>query len=404
MFLAFFLLSNCAPNIQTRNDSLAVSPEIQRAELKETVDRYTSFGYESYKQKDFRKAKALFVKALELDTLNVANLKIYELLGTCYLQLGISDSSEYYYKLGQKRRPNQYYFYHVLGYIFKNSGRIPEAIQQYQKLTELKPDSAIYYKELGSLYLLQDQSDSAIASYAQAVSLNPNDQQAKEILIKLYNDNQNIDGLISVLSAAIQNDPTDIQKRIELAEAYLNLLGQPEKSIIQLDTVLTTEPNNLIALKLIAKSNNMIEEFSEALKYYDKILVISPDDMISKCELALVHSNLDQFAKALSTVQQVINNKTNIGIAHLTKGKILEQYADHCSENREIIFDDKLVYKAAYDNYLTAVSDPQYSTEAKTNIQFLEPHIPTKEDKFMHKNETLPKSECYDVVIEYLLP
>ena len=71
--------------------------------------------------------------------------------------------------------------HHLLGSVFKDQGRLDEAIACYRRALELKPDLAHAYNNLA---LLSDQEklDEAVACYRRALELKPDFAEAPAIL------------------------------------------------------------------------------------------------------------------------------------------------------------------------------------------------------------------------------
>ncbi len=55
-----------------------------------------------------------------------------------------------------EKTPNDHYLNATLAYSFEATGKIKEAIQQYEKLTKLDPENADWYRKLGDLYQRAD--------------------------------------------------------------------------------------------------------------------------------------------------------------------------------------------------------------------------------------------------------
>jgi hypothetical protein len=78
-------------------------------------------------------------------------------------------------------------------------------------------------------------------------------------------------------------------------------------------------------------------------------------------------------------------------------GSIYETAVPYCQskmKRKETSYEDKLVYEKAYFEYKKAAKDPAFRSMAKKKQEIIKPFIPTKEDRFMHKNDKI-KSPCY---------
>jgi tetratricopeptide (TPR) repeat protein len=367
-------------------------------EHKKKLQLQWSFGYEPFKQGDYERAKGYFRKVAELDTGGVFGRVLYQRLGRCYLELGQVDSAEYAYQMGIHNRPDDPYNYKMMIYIKEQSRNFEGALPYAVKLTEIEPDSASNFKKLGEINLNVDNPDAAIEAYQTAVKLDPSDNEAQTTLAKLVSTYLDLDQLIITLRNAVNEFPDDMKKRTELAGAYLKA-GEPSKSVEQLTVVTQKEPQNVYALEYLGESYQQLEQYSSAVSTYIQILDIKPDDKKNMCNLALSYRSLKQFSTAMRHANKALAIDSKYGLAYLTRGMIYEAAADYCVDQnpeKKIGFDDKLVYKLSYDEYVKAKSDLNWSTDASNRITYVEPLIPTKSDYFMNKNVTMPRSACYD--------
>jgi tetratricopeptide (TPR) repeat protein len=355
-----------------------------------------SFGFEPYKHGDYSKAKRYFKRVAEKDTSGIYGKVLYQRLGDCYLRLNMPDSAEWAYMTGVGRLPNNPYFYAALGYIFRAGGRTDEAIGMYEKLTELEPDSSSYHSTLGELYIKADEPDKAIASYQTSVQLNPSDQKSQEVLSNLQAQYGSIDDVIATQKALVENDPENMKYRLDLAQTY-HKASEFENAIEQLLLVIEKEPQNLRALEFLGDSYKNIDRFTDAVAIYNRILESNPDDKKNLCNLAMCYTSLGRFTTAMREVGKALRIDANYGLAYITRGMVYEASAERCVSQKggKIAFDDKLVYKMAYDNYERAKRDIEWKTDADRRLSYLSTLIPTREDLFMHQNKTTPRGECY---------
>ena len=81
-------------------------------------------------------------------------------------------------------------------------------------------------------------------------------------------------------------------------------------------------------------------------------------------------------------------------------GEIIEASVPYCQKQRnntKTTFEDKLVYEKAKEQYEYAKRDPSYNSKARNKISYLQPLLPTREDRFMNQGKTIVSS-CYDFV------
>ena len=365
-------------------------------EHKKKVDMYMSFGWEPFKQNNYEKAKKYFRRVAKIDTTGIYGTILYQNLGTCYLQLNKPDSAEWAYKRGIENVPDAPYNYSALGYIYRRQGKDQKAIEMYQKLTELRPDSADYFHQLGKLYANNYQTQKAIDVYQKAVTLEPNNTEYQEILSNLLNTTGDTAQIIKQNKQMVKLNPDNIKYRFQLAKSY-HSAAKFDSAITNLKIVIEKQPDNIEALELLGDSYQNINKFSQAIDVYNTIIDKNPDDKENLCNLASCYTSLGRYSTARRIVNRALRIDNEYGLAYLTLGKIYETAADRNikANDGKSTYDDKLVYKIAYDQYVKAKNDLAYKKEAEARIQALKPVIPTTEDKFIHDYDT-PKSEAYN--------
>lgn len=365
-------------------------------EHKKKVDMLMSFGWEPFKQKNYEKAKKYFRKIANIDTTGIYGSILYQNLGTCYLQLNKPDSAEWAYKRGIKNVPDEPYNYNALGYIYRRQGKDQKAIEMYEKLTKLQPDSADHFHQLGTLYANNYQNQKAITAYQKAVNLEPNNTEYQEILSNLLSATGDTDKIIKQKREMVKLEPENMRFRFQLAKSY-HSAAKFDSAIVNFKIVIKNQPDNIDALELLADSYQSINKFTQAIDIYKTIIDKNSDDKKNLCNLASAYTSLGRYTTARSTVNRALRIDNQYGLAYLTLGKIYETAADRNIRKNDgkTSYDDKLVYKIAYDQYVKAKKDLAYKRDAENRIQALKPVIPSTEDGFLHDYDT-PKNEVYD--------
>jgi len=364
---------------------------------KREVQLQFSFGFEPYKQGDYEKAKRYFKRVAELDTSGIYGQALYQRLGDCYVRLQKPDSAEWSFKMGVERLPDEPYSYSMLGYLYRAGGRTDEAIEMYEILTRLRPDSVSYHQHLAQLYVSADETEKAIASFQKVVELNPADQRSQEVLGSLLARTGNIDQLIEIQKGLVERDPENIKYRMDLAQSYYRM-SEFELLIEQLLVVTSKEADNILALEMLGESYQQLERYRDASDVYKSILKSRPDDKKNLCNLSMCYTYLGSYRSAMAEVRKALRIDSNYGLAYLTRGMIYETSADNCVSDKggNADFDDKLVYKLAYDEFVKARRDLQWKSDADRRMSYVESLVPTREDLFMHQDRKTPRGACYD--------
>ncbi len=393
----FFGCASTAPKQELSPERQQAIQDSLNAEHTKRIALWFSFGYEPYKQGNYQRAKNWFSRVARVDTGGIADKRLYEFLGTCYLQLQIpGDSAKWAYEMGIERNPSSPYSYKALGYLYRLEGKEEKAVELYQRLIKLEPDSTENYRTLGELYVALNEPNNAIGAYQEIIQRNPNDKDAQDMLSQLY-ETQDIDAVITHRENMIKQFPDDVQLREDLAEAYFTV-GEFDKAIEQLEIVVSNETDNLGALKMLGKSYQETDRFSSAITIFNKVLNINAEDKNTLCDLAIAQASLGRFTSAIQNTNKALTLDSQYGVAFMTRGFIYETAADRCvAENDgKRTFDDKLVYQMAYEEYNKAKASFETQREATRAANALVNIIPTTEDYFMNPNKTRPTSPCYN--------
>lgn len=393
--LHFFGCASTGPKEELSPERRQAIQDSLNAEHAKRIALWFSFGYEPYKQGNYERAKNWFYRVAKSDTGGIADKRLYEFLGTCYLQLLIPDSAQWAYELGIERNPSSPYSYKALGYIYRMEGETERAIELYQRLIKLEPDSTNNYRTLGELYIDLNEPDNAIKAFQEIIQRDPNDKDAQDMLSQLLAND--IDAVITHRENMITQFPDDMKLRQDLADAYIQV-GEFDKAIVQLEMVISKEPDNLAALKMLGESYQETDQFNKAITTFNKILSIIPDDKATFCSLAIAQASLGRFSSAIQNANKSLSLDSQYSVAFMTRGFIYEKAADKCvAENDgKRTFDDQLVYKMAYDEYNKAKMSLTTQREATRAANALVNIIPTREDIFMHPDKTRPETSCYN--------
>lgn len=363
---------------------------------KTELQRTLSFGYEHYRQKNLEDAIPYFRKLIYIDTTGVYSDKSYPILVDLYTKLNEPDSALWVNLKGRELFPDNPYFLKSIGYIYAQRNETDKSIEAYQQLTELEPDVAENWKLLGEQYVIAGMDEEAIDAYQKSVDLDPSDLEARNVLDDLL-EGYDVYKVLELRKKLAEQFPDDMKVQLDYAQILFKV-GQYKSAVDISKRVVQNQPENLVALELLGKSYQESEQHVLAINTFKKLLEIKPDDKKNLCNLALSYIGIGRYTTALSQVRKALNIDSRYGLAFITSGMVYEMAADKCVANREekkLTFDDKLVYKMAYDEYAKAKKDLNWKSDADSRMGYLVPVIPQKSDYFMHQGQTMPEDPCY---------
>ncbi len=363
-----------------------------------------SFGNENVKHEMYNDALPHFWKVSEIDTIN-RHPFIYQSIGNCYIKLGKPDSVEITYRLGTKKYPATPHYHRMLGWVLSAKEENEEAVQEYQKAIEL--DSVTHaddYRAPGSILIKQNKHKEAIPYFEKLAELEPKNTDVLMILAQIYEALGDQDAMLQAHERALAIAPDNTQLLFNIGEAYYKQ-EKYEKAIEKFEQLIRLNPEDLLALEILGYAYQNSGDFKKEISTYEKVLSLKPDHTKVLCEMAASYKEINNFIKAYSFARKATGIDPNYGYAHFVIGEIFEKAAYNCQNSRDrekIKFDDKLVYKMAFDEYEIAKKDLQYAKRALERMNHVAPDLPTKADRHMHPDQKHPRISCYDWINKYV--
>ncbi len=355
-----------------------------------------STGYENHKNKMYRDAIKPFWRVADLDTVERFP-DLYTFLGRCYENLNMPDSAEIVYRIGTEKYPEKTHYWRSLGYYLAAKNENQEAIKCYRKAVELDGTKLSDYQQLGNLLIKDDQPEEALPVWEKVLELDPGNEEAQKIIGQIYELLGMTDDAIDSWKETVKTDPGNTQILFRLSEKLFKL-QEFEESIKYFNMLVEQKPDDVYSLELLGNAYQNIEKYRDAISTYEKVLALAPDNKKVICEMATCYKELGQYQKARSVVNQALRVDAEYGLAYIVRGEIYEATADACINTRDkktLKFDDRLVYEMAYNEYQKALQDIQYADLARRRMNYIKPELPTSEHRFMNKNVTEPRLDCY---------
>lgn len=405
--LLVFVDPSFAQKKKGKNDKEnAVNSEAQKQAYIMELNKYWSFGFENYKNKQYKDASKHFWKVVELDTIKRFPT-VFRYLGDSYFKMEKPDSAKIVYELGLQRYPDDAYLHRLVGYFLAQTEQIEPAIEKYETVVRLMEAEAKTdekqlitlkddLKQLAALYVKNDRRDDAIATYNRALEIDPNDVESQNNLAALIASTGDIEALIEAREKLRAQDPQNAQVRFELGKMYFDR-GEYEKAIERFKEFLALSPKDVGAIEFVGVAYQRLERYNEAIVEFKRILEIQPDNKKVLAEISRCYRGLGNFTTARSFAVRALQVDNSFGLAWIALGEVYEASADRCGRPKggKVDYNDKLVYELAYQQYRNAFNDPGYRREAENKSNYLLPVAPTTEDVFMHTGEKRPAGECY---------
>ena len=175
--------------------------------------------------------------------------------------------------------------YH-LGRIYYDTGRLAEAISNYQQAIQIKPDFTEVHSRLGMTYWKADRFDEAVAQCKKAIEIFPLNIEFHQNLAEIYWQGKMYDQAAEEYEIIIKHDPLNEQALYRTGLAFLK--------------------------------KDMLDE---ALSRFQRILSINPKNTFAHGAMGIIFYNRGQWQKASDEFQQVLRLEPNNQHAQ----KMLEQ-------------------------------------------------------------------------------
>jgi tetratricopeptide (TPR) repeat protein len=153
--------------------------------------------------------------------------RLWELLGDAYNQIHDLPNAELAYRKATEAQPDDINHHKELAQTLLTEEKFPEALEQYQRLSQMDADDPDNYLRLAEIYRQLKQLDKAEQNVLLAKQRSPNSLEVTYYQASIYEDEGRIDDAIRVLSDAVTAVKTESEftpsRRRTLAILYQQL-------------------------------------------------------------------------------------------------------------------------------------------------------------------------------------
>jgi len=383
-----FGLVNCVPpsptSTEPATESVAAKPTIDRTKC----DLYLSFAYSYYQNQNWKSAIENYKKMSNYGCDEEYAQDVFSYWGRAYQQLASEnnvylDSALYVYMTGVKYLPKDLFLKKNIAYIYRLKGQADLEIREYEKMLEITPNDVELYRTLVKLYINAQRFNDVVYATNEILKVNPNDEQALNDRILAYQKMGK--DITTIQKEQWEKNPTNVRYGLEYAAALKqqrdneNALGVYQK-VAQLDQKNLEALNNIADIYFTTKNN-----YVEALKAYEQILKnISPKDINVLQQVTKCCQMLNNYPTALSYAEKAIAADPASAQTMKIRADLYFAAADYFTSGRQMNFEDKLVYKLAYDDYLRVIELGDASVRSRVD-HLKEYLIPTREEWFFNR-------------------
>jgi len=399
-----FLLINCVPPADLTEDaqvSGAAEIEIDR----DKCDLYLNFAYSYYQNQNWNSTIKNYKKMLGYGCGEEYAQDIYSYYGRAYQQLAKNDpvyydSALYIYLEGEKYLPDDMYIHKNIAYVYHVQGKIDLEIREYEKMIEIQPEDLELYRTFVKRCFSQERFEDMLWGIEKILEISPNDEQAINDRLMVYEKLGK--DITTVRREQWERNPDNVRFGMEYVESLTEQL-EYDKAIEVYKKITMLDLRNKDVWDKLADLYKTLGRYKEAATTYEHINKnIDPKNLEVIDNITKMYQNLAEFPTAYKWAKKAIALE-NSSLAYKIRADVFYSGTEYYSSSRPTKnFEDKLVYKLAYDDYREAKKMGDYSVQSR--IDFLKEYlIPTREDWFMNKYDASgsertvyrPRMDCY---------
>ena len=358
-------------------------PTIDRAKC----DLYLSFAYSYYQNQNWKSAIENYKKMISYGCEEEYAQDIFTFWGRAYQQLASEnqtylDSALFVFLKGENYLPKDLYLKKNIAYIYRMQGKADLEIREYEKMLEITPDDVELWRTLVKLYINVQRYSDVIDAVNAILKINPNDEQAINDRIFAYQKLGK--DITSIQREQWEKNPTNIRYGLEYASA-LKQQREFDKAIEVYTKIAQLDAKNLEVYTSLADLYQFKNKTQETIKTLEHIhKEIAPRDLDVVQKICKGYQQLADYPTALIWAEKAVNINASSALAFKIRADLYFNAADYFTSGRQSNFEDKLVYKLAYDDYRRALELGDVSV--KSRLDHLQEYlIPSKEDWFFNR-------------------
>lgn len=169
---------------------------------------------------------------------------------------------------------------YLLGSALERSGKLPQAIEQFQAAAKLDDKDVNTRISLGRALLSAGRPAEAEAAYREALSLQPEDAALTQARLGLAHSllaQKKLAEGAAELQTYLEIEPKDIPMRIERASVLVDL-GKDDDALAELDRAASGGLESLVALKLRSQILWKKKRYDDAVPVLQKAAALAPKD------------------------------------------------------------------------------------------------------------------------------
>jgi Flp pilus assembly protein TadD len=230
-------------------------------------------GYAYTGLKKNEEAKTEYEKAIELDPEMEA---AYLNLGLTLLDTDAAAAIEPLQK-AIELKPGEPRPKFLLGWAYERTGKLPQAVEQYQAAEKLDAQNFNIVFALARTLLTMNRPTEAEPEFRAAISLRADSAPAHLGLAQTLVAEKKVDAAEPEFALYLTAAPNDLESHIAHA-SVLETLGKYDEAIPELESVRAVSPNDIRVLKLLSNAYFQKKRYADAVPVLQKAATLEPKD------------------------------------------------------------------------------------------------------------------------------
>jgi tetratricopeptide (TPR) repeat protein len=264
-----------AQQAMNNNDFETAAQDYQEYLAKKPDDAIGHFqlGYAYTGMKKPEEAKAEYEKAIELDPeIEPAYLN----LGLTLLDTDAAAAVEPLQK-AVELKPDEPRPKFLLGWAYERTGKLPQAVEQYQEAEKLDAKNFNISFALARTLLTMNRPTEAEPEFRAAIALRPDSAPAHLGLAQSLLAEKKLDAAESEMGTYLAAQPNDTEMRIDHASLLVDLAKDSE-AIAELDKMDAASSGSIRVLKLRSDAYFEMKRYADAIPLLERAAALAPQD------------------------------------------------------------------------------------------------------------------------------
>ncbi|MCH7710356.1 MAG: tetratricopeptide repeat protein [Proteobacteria bacterium] len=218
--------------------------------------------------------------------------------------------------------PNHAEALHLMGGIAAKSGKVPPAIEFFNRALKAKPGFAKALNNLGKLLLGRGETDRAIDHFEKAIAAEPGSSDAHNNLGRALMHAGRYKDAIAAFERAIAAGPEIVLAYSNLGVALLQE-ARTDDAIARFNQAMELEPDLATTHANLAEALTRKRDFEGAAAAFRRALEIDPAQAQVESSLGIVYRHLGRFDDALASQEKALEAKPDFARARFLRAVLL---------------------------------------------------------------------------------